>query len=65
MNKTAMIRARMEPELKEQAEDVLRELGLSPTHAITIFYREVVRRQGLPFALRLKPEAALDEPIGT
>ena len=39
MAKTEMIRARVEPELKYQAEEVFSGLGLSPTEAITLFYR--------------------------
>ena len=38
MAKTEMIRARVEPELKSQAEEVFSELGLSATEAITLFY---------------------------
>jgi DNA-damage-inducible protein J len=49
MSKTAMVRARIEPNLKEKAESVLSDLGLSPTQAITIFYRQVELRKGLPF----------------
>lgn len=49
MAKTEMIRARVEPDLKVQAERVLRELGLSATEAITLFYTQVVLRQGVPF----------------
>jgi len=55
MVKSAMIRARVEPALKEAAESVLSELGLNSTQAITLFYREVVRRRALPFELRLPP----------
>ena len=40
MAKTETIRARVEPELKRQAGALLRELGLSATEAITLFYRE-------------------------
>ena len=49
MGKTATIRARIEPDLKEQAEAVLQRLGLNPTQAITLFYRQVELRNGLPF----------------
>ena len=49
MMKTAMVRARVEPELKNQAESVFRRLGLNATQAITIFYRQVELRDGLPF----------------
>jgi len=49
MNKSAMVRARMEPDLKEGAERVFEKLGISPSQAIAIFYRQVELRQGLPF----------------
>jgi DNA-damage-inducible protein J len=48
-----MIRARVEPELKDRAEAMLEEIGLSVTSAITLFYRQIVQRRGLPFELRL------------
>ena len=53
MPKSAMIRARVEPTLKERAEAMFEEMGLSPTTAITLFYRQVVQSQGLPFMLRI------------
>jgi len=49
MNKSAMVRARIEPDLKEHAEEVFQNLGISVTQAITIFYKQVELRNGLPF----------------
>lgn len=49
MSKTAMVRARVEPELKEHAERVFHRLGLNATQAITMFYRQVELRDGIPF----------------
>jgi len=49
MAKSAMVRARIEPGLKRDAEEVFDELGLSVTQAITLFYRQVHLRGGLPF----------------
>jgi DNA-damage-inducible protein J len=49
MSKTAMIRARVEPELKERAETVFRRLGLNATQAVTMFYKQAELRNGLPF----------------
>ena len=57
MPKTAMIRARMEPELKREAEDVFHELGLNQTEAINLFYRQVVLHHGLPFAVKVPNRA--------
>jgi len=53
MAKSAMVRARIEPDLKDKAEKVLRRLGLSPTQAITLFYRQVELRKGLPFSVMI------------
>ena len=49
MGKTATVRARIEPQLKSDAEHVLENLGLSATQAIVLFYRQVSMRKGLPF----------------
>ena len=49
MSKSAMVRARIEPELKDHAEEVFKNLGLSVTQAITMFYKQVEMRNGLPF----------------
>jgi len=57
MTKSAMIRARVNPELKEDAESVFAALGLSVTQAITLFYLQVKWYRGLPFELRLPNEA--------
>jgi len=49
MSKTAMVRARIEPELKNHAEKIFADLGLNTTEAITLFYKQVELRSGLPF----------------
>ena len=59
MSKTAMVRARMEPSLKQQAEEILAEVGLSPTQAITLFYRQIELSGGLPFEIRIPNETTL------
>ena len=62
MAKTEMIRARMEPELKREAEETFSALGLSATEAITLFYKQVALHHGLPFALRV-PNATTAEAL--
>ena len=49
MGKTATIRARIEPELKGRAENIFQKLGLTTTQAITLFYKQVELKKGLPF----------------
>jgi DNA-damage-inducible protein J len=53
MSKTAMVRARVEPSLKEHAESVFQRLGLNATQAITLFYKQVELREGLPFEVAI------------
>ena len=53
MNKSAMIRARVDPQLKDEVEDLFAQLGLSTTEAITLFYRQVKLNRGLPFDVRV------------
>jgi DNA-damage-inducible protein J len=48
-----MIRARTEPELKADVEGIFKELGLSATEAINLFYRQVRLKNGLPFEVRM------------
>lgn len=49
MAKTATIRARIEPRLKYEVEKLFKEMGLTTTEAINLFYRQVKLRNGLPF----------------
>jgi DNA-damage-inducible protein J len=56
MSKTSTIRARIEPDLKNKAENVFRQLGLTTTQAITLFYKQVEMRKGLPFDIAISNE---------
>lgn len=56
MAKTDTIRARVEPDLKREAESLFKRLGLSPTEAIRLFYRQVTLRRGLPFEVKVPNE---------
>ncbi len=53
MAKTATIHARIESELKTDAEGIFSQLGLTVTEALTLFYRQVQLRNGLPFAVEI------------
>jgi DNA-damage-inducible protein J len=53
MSKTAMIRARIEPELKEEVEVVLKKLGISVSEAIGMFYKQVKYQKGMPFDVKI------------
>lgn len=54
-SKTANVTARVEPEIKEQAEAVMAKLGLPVSTAINMFYREIILWNGLPFRPSVPP----------
>ena len=53
MAKTAMTHARLTPEVKRQAETILKQLGISISAAQEMFYRQIIANQGIPFDLRI------------
>ena len=57
MNKSAMIRARIEEKLKIDVGGIFNKLGLSTTEAITIFYRQIKLHNGLPFSVKIPNKA--------
>ena len=53
MSKTTMITTRIDPKLKRETEKVLKELGLTTSQAITLFFNQISLRKGLPFAIAI------------
>jgi len=61
---TAEVRARITPDLKEQATEVLSSCGLNVSDAVRLFLTKVVSEGGLPFAVKTpnaKTVAAMQE----
>ena len=50
---TTNLNIRIDEDLKKQAEDIFNELGLNMSTALTVFLRQTVRSNGIPFDLRL------------
>lgn len=59
MSKSASISARIDPKIKQRAEQIFQQLGLTASQAITLFYRQVEMRKGLPFPVEIPNEATL------
>ena len=61
--KTSNVVARVEPEIKVQAEQIMDKLGISASTAINIFYRQIIFWNGMPFrpAIPAGVPKALDE----
>jgi len=56
MHKSEVVRARIEPDVKHNAEEILKSLGLSSSQAIGLFYKQIIFSQGLPFDLKTPNE---------
>ncbi len=61
MAKSAMIRARTEPDVKEKAEKIIHSMGLNPTAVITMLYRQIIRLRALPFQPNATTLAAMHD----
>ena len=55
--KTATVLARVEPELKEQAEEILDRLGVPASLLINMLYRQIVMTRSIPFSLSIPTES--------
>ena len=58
MNKSAYVSVRIHPEVKNETEKILHSLGVTPTEAITMFYRQINMRRGLPFPVEIPNEVS-------
>ncbi|MDR1816408.1 MAG: type II toxin-antitoxin system RelB/DinJ family antitoxin [Clostridiales Family XIII bacterium] len=57
MAKTANVFARVEPDVKMQAEAVLFDLGITMSNAISLYLRQIALHRGLPFDVKLPRQA--------
>lgn len=60
MAKTANLYARIEPEIKEEAESILSALGISASNAINMFYKQIILQRGLPFEVKIPSSRPAD-----
>ena len=51
--KTASARALIDPQIKKEAEAILKELGLSVSKSFELYYRQIIAHRGLPFELKI------------
>ena len=60
MAKSSSVYTRVEPELKEQVEEVLSKLGIPMANAINLFLHQVVLQRGIPFEVKIPNGTPLD-----
>lgn len=60
MEKTATLNLRVNPSVKEQAENILNQLGIPMSTAINMYLNQIVISEGIPFSMKLKPPKSID-----
>ena len=58
--KSANLYARIEPDVKEQAEGILSALGIPASNAINMFYKQIILQRGIPFEVKMPSARPLD-----
>ncbi|HCR67735.1 MAG TPA: type II toxin-antitoxin system antitoxin, RelB/DinJ family [Erysipelotrichaceae bacterium] len=58
--KSANLYARIEPEVKEQAESILSALGIPASNAINMFYKQIILQRGFPFDVKIPSSRPVD-----
>lgn len=59
--KTATVNVRIQENIKVEAEEILKKLGLTRATAIDLFYRQIIMHKGIPFPLEIKKDAPLEK----
>ncbi|MCR5202851.1 MAG: type II toxin-antitoxin system RelB/DinJ family antitoxin [Lachnospiraceae bacterium] len=63
MAKTANLYARIEPDVKEEAENILSTLGLTASNAINMFYKQIILQKGIPFEVKIPDYKVIDASL--
>lgn len=63
--KSANVLARVEPEVKEQAEAILSKLGIPASVAINALYKQIILTKSIPFSLSLPKEPLTQDSMST
>ena len=56
MAKTELIHVRIDPETKKASEKIFNRLGINTSYAVSLFLKQVILREGLPFKVEVPHE---------
>jgi DNA-damage-inducible protein J len=58
--RTAHINVRTEPETKQNVESILKQLGMTTSEAINLFFRRIIMSNGIPFEVHIPNEYTIE-----
>lgn len=59
------VQVQVDRQLAEQAEHIFEAVGLNATTAITAFYKQVINKGGIPFALKVSERERAQVQLST
>ena len=62
--KTANVMARVEPSVKEQAEEIMEMLGIPVSVVINTLYKQIIMTRSIPFSLSVPPVPVARDEMG-
>ncbi len=63
--KDATVSARVEYDIKTEAEDILKEIGVPTSVVINSLYRQIIFKHGIPFSLTIPTELKTADELTT
>jgi len=57
--KESVVKARIEPSLKHETEEILHNLGLTTTDAIRMFFHQIRLHRGIPYPVQVPSKETL------
>lgn len=57
--KTETLHVRLSPSIKNEAEEILQEMGLNMSYAVAMFLKQVIIKRKIPFDIELKSDEVI------
>lgn len=64
-SKTANVLARVEPDVKEQAESILAQLGVPASTVINMLYKQIILTKSIPFSISIPSHPIARDELST
>ena len=65
MSKTATIQARIDPDIKEQSQKILKALNITMSEAISLYLTQITLNRGIPFDIKIPNDSTIETVIKT
>ena len=64
-SKSANVTARVEPEIKEQAESIMNQIGVPVSVVINLLYKQIIMTRSIPFPLSVPEDFPIRDEMST